>query len=366
MAYIDNIFQNNPTLSSIAGTAGKALSYLPGVTGGISRASGLSNYLQSVGGNYGSSSSTGSILGATAPTSSQNMSYANQSQAPVLPARQTTATTSPTLPSSNNLTANNLFTDNINTANQTSDAELAALNTGYDRAREDLLSNLSALESQRGSTLSSLDKELQSFTNQVNTSKEASRANTEKQIAEAGDTAKSVQDKNRNILRALGILNSSYAGEQLSNPMNEFAKQRADIMTLGKQRIDELDNFLNEKTNEHRTAVEQLLQQYTQLTNDIQRDLRFNERDRADAVQQARAALSVRLNEIKQAQANYAMQVEAQKQSLSTALTSMNDYTMPTNDLQAILSSLVNPQQGQQSNTASIYNNEKDKLSNIL
>lgn len=245
-------------------------------------------------------------------------------------------------------------------AQQQNDALLSRLNSEYDYNAGQLQSQLGSLDQQKGLSLEQLNNEFSNVKNQVTTAKTNAQTNTEKQIAEAGATAQSIQGQNRNVLRALGILNSTAAGDLLSKPMNEFGKQRAALNEAFMARINELDNFMNERTSEHSLAVRQLEQQYTELVGKIQQDLRFNDRQRADAVQSANAALSQRLAEVQSSLLNYKNQVDIQKQTFAQQLQSMNNYTNPMADLTA-LSKTAYTAPTSSSQTTSIYQDPKKR-----
>lgn len=237
--------------------------------------------------------------------------------------------------------AQNLMNEYLGAARSSSDAELSSLNTAFDQNKETLLSQLGGLDTQKTNSLATLNTEMEGVKNQIATSRKNSEFNTQSSISDAGSTAKNTQNKNRNVLRALGILNSSAAGDILARPMEQFDKERSRLVELGNQRTQELDNFMNQKTAEHANAVRQIESQYTQLVGDIQRDLRFNDRQRSDAIRSANAALQQRMAEIAQAQRSYEQQVALQKQNFMQGLAQQAGYTMPKADLQKILTSAI-------------------------
>lgn len=264
---------------------------------------------------------SGSVLGVTAPTRGTAMS----------------ATTKAPAVSS----GKNIFGEMENVSKQQADAELRSLNDQYDYAKEGLLSQQKGLEGTYSRGRSGLLSALEGAQRSVAQGKESSQSMLDTGIQEASSTAESVQRKNRNVLRSLGILGSSAAGELLSQPMNEFDKQRAQLVQSHQTRVKQLDDFLIEKTNEHANMLKDLESQYAQLLDGIQRDLRFNQRDKANAVKTANAALSQRIAEIKNAQLNWEMQVGATKQQLSNDLLEMEQYEAPQVDTGAILGATV-------------------------
>lgn len=261
----------------------------------------------------------------------------------------------------------NVFNDAGDAAQAQSSAELSALNTQYDRLRSEAESQLPYLQGERDRSLSSLANELTGLKNTVTGQKDDTQRNTDRQVADAGQVARDTQRSNRNTLRALGILNSTAAGELLSKPLQQFDKVRAGIVQEGTRRLQELDNFLNEKTSEHAGLIAQIEDRYAQLIGSVQNDLRFNERERADAIQAANSALQQRLSEIQQAQFNWKTQIDTMKMQLAGELNSIQQYAQPTADLGAIQSSTPEIQQTQTPTQVGLAGDEeKKRLSALL
>lgn len=247
------------------------------------------------------------------------------------------------------------------------DAELAASNSAYDYARENLLSQIPGLEGQRDRAVSDIDLGLQGVTSQVGTSKQNAQNNNAQQIRQAGSVAKTTQQQNRNVLRSLGIINSSAAGELLSKPMNEFDTQRAQLTQQLTQRVSELDDFMNQKVAEANNAKNGIIAQFTDLYGKIQSDLRFNDRQRTDAVKAASASLQQRLADIQTSLFNYQSQVDLQKQSFSQGLSQIGQYADPVANRAAIQStSLTTPQAQQQQIRLYTDPNEQRKKQGLL
>ena len=246
-------------------------------------------------------------------------------------------------------------------------AQLRALQTEYDRNRSNLEGQLSQLGTDRSQGLSTLQSAVDEYGNLINTQKTDAENARAKQVQSAGSAARQTQAKSRNVLRALGILSSSAAGDILSRPMTEFAGQRADINMQTQQRIQQLDDAFAQKTKEHVTLVKQLESQYAQLVGQIQSDLRFSDRERADAIAQANAAAQSRLSEIKMAQANWQNQINAAKNGLLTSQASLSNFTKPTADVNAITNTGLNTTQQYNPTRyqASIVTPDKEKLSGI-
>lgn len=236
---------------------------------------------------------------------------------------------------------NNPYAQLGSAAGSQNDAELAGLNTQYDMYAAKAQNQLGDLAMQRQNTLASLGTQMEGVKSDITKQKTTATQNQEKQLKEAGNVARNTQRANRNSLRALGILDSSAAGELLSKPMNEFETQRADIVQATTTRLADLDNFLNQKTAEHSQLVSQLEQQYLSMVNGIQTDLRFNERQRKDAIDAVNASLSDKLAQIGLAQQSYQNQVNAQKAQLAASLGQVSQWNAPTNNLSAIQSTAL-------------------------
>ena len=259
------------------------------------------------------------------------------------------------------------YKDVITSTGNEANASLQALQTEYDRNRANLEGQLSQLGTDRSQGLSTLQSAVDEYGNLINTQKTDAENARAKQVQSAGSAARQTQAKSRNVLRALGILSSSAAGDILSRPMTEFAGQRADINMQTQQRIQQLDDAFAQKTKEHVTLVKQLESQYAQLVGQIQSDLRFSDRERADAIAQANAAAQSRLSEIKMAQANWQNQINAAKNGLLTSQASLSNFTKPTADVNAITNTGLNTTQQYNPTRyqASIVTPDKEKLSGI-
>jgi hypothetical protein len=246
------------------------------------------------------------------------------------------------------------FDANASAARSANDAYLSQLNTQYDKNAEDLNSQLPYLAQQKDQAVGDINQELTSAQNQVGTQRTNAQNNADTQIQDAGSIAHSTQAQNRNVLRALGILNSSAAGETLAKPITEFDKQRGNITTALTQRMSELDNFLNDQVAKHQSAITGIQNNYLNLVGNIQRDLRFNDRQRADAINAANAALQQRLADVQTSLLNYTNQVNLQKQQYGTALQGINSYQAPTANLSTISNTGIAGPTQQSSNPLSL------------
>lgn len=219
---------------------------------------------------------------------------------------------------------------------------------------------------QRDQALTSINNELDSVKNQVGTEKTNAQTNNENQVIQAGSVAAQTQQQNRNILRSLGILNSSAAAESLAKPMNQFDQQRAQLGQQLQQRFGQLDDFLNQQVASHQAAVQSIQQNYQSLVGKIQTDLRFNERQRDDAIKAANAALTQHLSDIQNSLLNYQSQVSALKNQYGQqAAQVIQGYTQPTANLSAIQGTQVQTPQAQGSQLSTNIFQDPNKQNQI-
>jgi hypothetical protein len=274
-----------------------------------------------------------------------------------------------TLSGSGSTTPQQTYQDPLSGAAQVTqsegDAYLQSLNTEYDRAAEELRAQLGQAGTAREQGLSSLQGAVDQYGNLIGQQKQSAQQATDKSIQSAGSTARQTQGKSRNVLRALGILSSSAAGDILNRPMTEFGTQRADLQQGLIQRTQELDNALAQKTSEHAQLVKNLESQYAEMVGNIQRDLRFSDRERADAVAAAKSAVLSRLSDIRTAQANWQNDINAAKQGLTASAAGFGSYVNPTADLASISNQGLTTTQQYKPNTqqVSTYGEQKKRLS---
>ena len=102
------------------------------------------------------------------------------------------------------------------------------------------------------------------------------------------------------------------------------------------QRSQQLDDYLNTVTQQHASAVSGLQNNYAQLVGKIQSDLRFNDRQRNDALQSANAALQTNLANIQSSAQQYQQQVQLMKMQLANSSGGITNYANPQANLGAI------------------------------
>lgn len=228
----------------------------------------------------------------------------------------------------------------------------------YARNREELEAQRGYAEQQKARSLSNLGAALEGVKGTVKSSKEEAQSRYDKDVKTAADTAQGVERKNRNVLRALGILGSSAAGEILSKPWTQFDQQKADLREGVRMRFQQLDDFMVQKSQEHANMVADLEDKYSSLVNGINRDLSFNAEERLAARQAANNAYRQRLAEIKAAQLNWEMAVQENKQNLMAQASTMGADTSLLRNLntEGILGSTIQGGEGTNTETAGIYN----------
>jgi len=264
----------------------------------------------------------------------------------------------------------NPYADLEAAAQQGDAAARAQLETMYAQRDAELQNQLNYTTEQKTNTLSELDRQLQNYVSGVDKQKTQTNEDVNSAVSDAASTAQNVQRSNRNVLRGLGILNSSYAGDQLAQPTNEFDKQRATLQKWGMTQLANLDDQKRQKQGEFDSQRNTVISQFNDLVGKIQTDMRFNEREKIGALQSAQAALQQRMAEINQQKVNYATQVNQTKNALLSDLVKLQ-VAAPKADIGGILSKSMALIQGMQtpqpqSQQVSIYGStvpDKRKLS---
>lgn len=264
----------------------------------------------------------------------------------------------------------NPYADLEAAAQQGDAAARAQLETMYAQRDAELQNQLNYTGEQKTNTLSELDRQLQNFVGGVDKQKVQTGEDVNGAVSDAASTAQNVQRSNRNVLRGLGILNSSYAADQLAQPTNEFDKQRATIQKWGMTQLASLDDQKRQKQGEFDNQRNTIVSQFNDLVGKIQTDMRFNQREKIGALQSAQAALQQRMAEINQQKVNYAQQADQYKNALLSDLVKLQLAQSPKADISGILSKSMSMIQGMQTpqpqQQVSIYGSttpDKRKLS---
>jgi hypothetical protein len=225
-------------------------------------------------------------------------------------------------------------------------AALNAALTQFDQYAENAVIQKTELENQQSSILSGLETQRGKASNQATTSTTQAQQATKTAKNKALSTAQDIEKKNRNTLRALGILSSSAGGEMMNAPYNELGKVNADLQQGLVNRVGEIDQWLRDRNTEIDQATNDVKNQFATLVQRINSDMRFNDRQRIDAVQQANAALSATLQEIQtRKEANDLAARQFTSQMLGQ-IAQIQLYQNPQADVSGILSqsiAAVNP-----------------------
>ena len=251
-------------------------------------------------------------------------------------------------------------------AREAEQAEINAANIGFDRTADELNAQLGSLGGQRARSLSELANQFSTFESGITQQQQQAETSRDKQIREARRTAQDVQLKNRNVLRGLGILNSTAAGELLNKPFNEFDRQRGDLVTATNARLTQLGDVLNQERSKHALQVQDIEARYTDLVGAIQRDLRFNERERASAIRDATAALQQRVADINTSFLSFQDAVQQQATQLNNQLASVSDPNLPTFDFTSLQNQTAAPTRTQSVPIFQGGQNDRDRALSAL
>lgn len=288
----------------------------------------------------GPSLSGGSVLGAN--TSAQPRNNQPQPQQPQQP-------------------QNNPFNDLGESARSQAQADLENALSEYDRADAELGLQQQSAEGQKASALSQIDTQKAEAVKRGQSLTDEAQQGMQSNIESASATTQDTVRKNRNILRALGILSSSAAGEMLARPGEEFAKTSADLKTQFTKRKQQVDDWVSQRTTEADNAKNDVLRQFNDIVARIQNDRRFNQRDKINAVQQAQSALKSRIAELNQYAIESQQAAQQYNQNLQMQIANMQLYQNPSANIQGILGSLIQPQQAYKPIQVGTLQTDKDK-----
>lgn len=235
----------------------------------------------------------------------------------------------------------------------------------YDRTAEETVAQRGQLEQQQKSLLSGFETERGKAKTQAETSTKQAEQTTRQAQSKALSTAQGVERQNRNVLRALGILSSSAAGEMLAKPYGVYQTVAADLQQSFVNRKGEIDQWMRDRGTEIDQAVNQVNTQFTNLIGQINRDMRFSGEQRAAAVQQAQNALRQTMNDINTKAQAYQQAANQYTSKMLQQIAQIQLYQNPQADVSGILGSAINvtnPAYGRQQ-TAIYQGEDKKKLS---
>lgn len=288
------------------------------------------------------SAPSGQVLGAATTAAPAPRTAAPPPPAPTATAPAAGAAPAGTMSPPTDLLAQNSFNAQGSAANAQSQAELQSLNDLYSKNAGDLQQQLGYLGTQKDQALQGLNTDLSSAQQNVSTQKQIGQTDLDQAISDAGNQAHNTQLQTRNVLRALGILDSSAGADQLNKPMNAFDQQRASLVQGHVNRIQQLDDFLNQQMAQHNNAAAQIQAQHQDLVGKIQSDLRFNDTQKADAIKAANAALQQHMADIGTSATNYQNSVNQQRQNFALQLGNILAYKNPTADISKIVGQGLN------------------------
>jgi len=294
----------------------------------------------------------GSVLGLQAP--------GGVGPGPTSGFLSTAGAAGPSQPGSSGVSEDAGFDESKRAEEERTAAELDSLNAQYDRSSELLSSQLSSLGTQKEQSIQGLSGAQEDYESQVGSARTGYETQTKTNISEALGTAKDVEKRTRNMLRGLGILSSSAAGELLQRPYTEFDKQRAGMVQDLSTRTKELDDALIRGKKDFVLKVKQLESNYADLVGQIQIDQRFNQRDKAAAIREAQASLTNRMSQIDTEQRNYQNEVAQYTDQLALEWSRLGyDPSRISSGTQAVSNTLTGTQQAAQPQQAGIYEDEE-------
>ena len=247
-------------------------------------------------------------------------------------------------------------------ANNQAKAELEAAMNEYSRQEELGNQQIGQYQQEEAGTLSDINTMRGRVGTEATTAKTEAESATLKEKGKALSTAQDTQRTNRNILRALGILSSSAAGEMLTKPMTQFGQVSGELGTQLVKRKQQVDQWLMERNQDFDSQVTQIQNQYRGLVDRIRTDLRYNGEQRATAVKAASAALQQRMSDIQQTAMQYQQAAREYNNNILGQIAQIQLYQNPQADVSSILSTMLNPgAQRPQGSTAAIYEDPRKR-----
>ena len=215
------------------------------------------------------------------------------------------------------------------------------INSQYGQNESELNRQLGLTDQYQGNDLNTLLTQFNTTNTDIGSQKLSANQTVETQTGRAADQARMTQKQNRNVLRELGILGSTYAAENLAAPINAFDKQKADIAQWGTSRLQELDNFYNQKKSEYDNLTRDVQTKYGDLKQKILADLRYNGQQKAEALKAATAGAQQNLANLNMQKANYEQQLMQQKQALTTQIANLLITKTPTANMNDIMNTSI-------------------------
>lgn len=215
-------------------------------------------------------------------------------------------------------------------------AEYDRISGEYNNYRDTLNQQLTTTAADEQNAYGKLDTQQQGVETDVTKQKQVAEENVATEISKAAGQARDTQRTNRNVLRALGILGSTYAAEALQKPMNAFDQNKAELTKWGMDRLKELDTYLTQKKDEFTNTKNEIMTKYADLKAKIQGDIRYSENQKMVALQAARAGAQQNLAQLQQSKATYDQQIESNRQALTTQIAQLLMNKTPSANLDQI------------------------------
>ena len=216
-------------------------------------------------------------------------------------------------------------------------AAIDQLNQVYGQQTETLNKQYGQAETDQGLAEKELALQLQNAETETTGQKTKAEESVMSESEKAAEAARSAQRQNRNIMRALGVLGSTYASEALQNPMNELAKQKASFAKWGMDQIATLDQNLTKFKGELALQKDKILSQYASIKSKIQDDIRYTDQQKATSLAALKAGAQQNLAKIEGDRISYQQQLDQQKIGFTTQIAQILLNKNPNADLGAIM-----------------------------
>jgi hypothetical protein len=277
------------------------------------------NYVQTPSGGQWSSVPasrlSGSTLGATAPTPKNNNKKTNDN------------------------TNDKFFDEQTDMTNEQFEQDYERTNNLFNYQSELLQGQEKELNVDKATNQSILEQALRAVLTTAGNTKENIKGQAEAALEQGGSAARQATTKSRNMLRGLGIMNSSAAGDILSRPGTEFQKVSANINEQLSKGLKEVDDYIMAKTEENATKVQQLLSQYAAMVDRIKTDLRFNAKEKISALKQATLARDQTLSEIRARQTDMKLSAQSFANNLISSFSGVEENLPNIQDPSASIAS---------------------------
>lgn len=217
-------------------------------------------------------------------------------------------------------------------------AAMDQLNQVYGQQEETLNKQYGQADTDKAQAEKELALQLQNTETDISTQKTKAQESVMTESEKAAEAARSAQRQNRNIMRALGVLGSTYAAEALQNPMNELAKQKATFAKWGMDQVATLDQNLNKFKSEINLQKDKILSQYATIKQKISDDIRYTQQQKATSLQALKAGAQQNLAQIEGQRISYAQQLDQQKLAMTQQIAQILLNKNPNADIGTIMS----------------------------